>query len=200
VKIITTGEGGMALTNDSELASAMQRLRSHGITSDIEKMRARPLDEIWNYQQIELGFNYRMTDIQAALGVSQLVRLDEIVMKRQEIAKRYNDELSGLALKLPFQSPRSCSSYHLYPIRIKLSESGLTQREVYDSLQSADINVNLHYIPVYRQPYYEALGFESGYCPEAEKYHREALSIPMYPSLTFSDHSKVIHSLQKMFA
>jgi UDP-4-amino-4,6-dideoxy-N-acetyl-beta-L-altrosamine transaminase len=197
VKIITTGEGGMALTNNPELADRMQRYRSHGITSDANKMQLRPSDEIWNYQQISLGFNYRMTDIQGALGVSQMDRLDNFVTKRQQIAKRYNDELTGLALQTPRQHADSYSSYHLYPIRISLDETKQAQRQICDALQLAGINVNLHYIPVYRQPYYEAKGFKAGYCPEAEQYHREVLSIPMYPSMAASDQNKVIYSLKE---
>lgn len=200
VKIVTTGEGGMALTNDPELADRMQRYRSHGIISDTSRMQPRPADEIWNYQQIILGFNYRMTDIHAALGLSQMNRLDEFVTKRQQIVERYNDELSGLALQIPCQHTDSYSSYHLYLIRIKLEETQQTQRIVYDSLHSAGINVNLHYIPVYRQPYYESLGFEAGYCLEAEKYHKEVLSIPIYPSLTMSQQDHVIDSIKFVLA
>jgi len=198
VKIITTGEGGMALTNNPELADRMQRYRSHGITGDASKMQPRPSDEIWNYQQISLGFNYRMTDIQAALGVSQMTRLDEGVTKRHKIAKRYNNELAGLALQVPLQQSDSYSSYHLYPIRIKLGEAKQTQRKIYDSLQLAGINVNLHYIPVYRHPYYEAMVFKAGYCPEAEQYHRDVLSIPMYPAMSDEQQSKVIVELKRV--
>mgnify|MGYP006131593457 FL=1 len=200
VKIITTGEGGMALTNNPELADRMRSYRSHGLINDVGKMQARSTDEIWNYQQIRLGFNYRMTDLQAALGVSQMRRLDEFVTKRQSIAKIYNDQLVGLSVLTPWQHTDSYSSYHLYPIRIKPNEIEQTQRQIYDALQLAGINVNLHYIPVYRQPYYEAMGFEAGYCPEAEKYHKEAISIPMYPTMSYSDHSKVIHILQEILS
>lgn len=200
VKIITTGEGGMALTNNSELAQRMQILRSHGITPDIKKMQSRPADEIWNYQQIGLGFNYRITEIQAALGASQMSRLDEFVTKRHEIAARYNKALTDIPLQTPWQAPNTYSSYHLYPIRIKRSETKHTQRQVYEQLRSSGILVNLHYIPVYRQPFYEALGFKAGYCPEAERYHKETLSIPMYPTLTNSEQSQVINTLQEVFA
>ena len=197
VKIITTGEGGMALTNDSQLAKRLQRLRSHGITSTAADMQTRPAQEIWNYQQIDLGFNYRMTDIQAALGVSQMTRLDGFVNKRQRIAKRYDDALAGLPLQTPWQHPDSCSSYHLYPIRLKLGEDERTQRQVYDALYAAGILVNLHYIPVYRQPYYEAMGFKTGYCPNAEQYHKEAISIPMYPTMSDAQQDEVVRCLRE---
>jgi len=196
VKIITTGEGGMALTNDSELNGRMQRYRTNGITSEASLMQPRPADEIWNYQQINLGFNYRMTDIQAALGVSQMMRLDGFVTKRRQIAKRYNIELAGLALQTPQQLTNSYSSYHLYPIRIKLDETTRTQRQIYDALAASGISVNLHYIPVYRQPYYEAMGFKAGYCPEAEQYHRDTLTIPMYPALSRTQQEHVVDSIK----
>lgn len=200
VKIITTGEGGMALTNDPELADRMLRNRSHGITSDKERMQARPANEIWNYQQISLGLNYRMTDIHAALGVSQMARLDEYVNKRQRIAKRYDEVLAGFPLLTPWQHFDSYSSYHLYPIRLKLGEIEKTQRQVYDALHAAGILVNLHYIPVYRQPYYETMGFKAGYCQNAEQYHKEAISIPMYPAMSAAQQDKVVDVLSSILA
>jgi UDP-4-amino-4,6-dideoxy-N-acetyl-beta-L-altrosamine transaminase len=199
VKIITTGEGGMALTNDKTLAKNMRLLRSHGITSTPTDMKPRPAEEIWNYQQINLGFNYRMTDIQAALGISQMRRLETFVKRRHEIARLYDRELAGLPIQTPWQHPDTYSAYHLYPIRIKRTESGVTQRQVYDAMQLSGINVNLHYIPVYRQPYYEAMGFEAGYCLEAEQYYQEVISIPMYPMLTEIEQETVIRVLQQAF-
>ncbi|MGO0790212.1 UDP-4-amino-4,6-dideoxy-N-acetyl-beta-L-altrosamine transaminase [Herbaspirillum seropedicae] len=200
VKIITTAEGGMALTNDALLANRLQRLRSHGITSDPAEMQPRPADEIWNYQQIRLGYNYRMTDLQAALGVSQMERLSAFVEQRHRVAHRYDTALADLPLQLPWQSPSSYSSYHLYPIRVNAQTGGVSQRQLYDSLQAGKINVNLHYIPVYRHPYYEAMGFKRGYCPQAEAYYKEALSIPMYPTLSDAEQDHVIEVLRRAFA
>lgn len=195
VKIITTGEGGMALTNDAVLADSMQRFRSHGITSNREQMQSRPVNEIWNYQQICLGYNYRITDIQAALGLSQMSRLNEFVTKRHEIAARYDVAFNGLPVITPWQHPDCRSSYHLYPIRVRQSRRDKSQRHVYEELLSAGINVNLHYIPVYRQPYYEQLGFEVGYCPQAESYYSEAISLPIYFSLSNEEQDQVINSI-----
>ena len=200
VKIITTGEGGMAVTNDASLAKHMRLSRSHGISSLVIDMQPRPEVEIWNYQQIALGFNYRMTDIQAALGVSQIQRIDEFVAKRHRIAERYNSELADFPIQPPWQHPDTYSAYHLYPVRINYNETGITQRKVYDAMQAVGINVNLHYIPVYRQPYYEAMGFKAGYCLEAEQYHREALSIPIYPGLTDLEQNKVIRVIHDLLS
>jgi len=194
VKIITTGEGGMALTKNSQLAKRLQLLRSHGITRDSADMTHAP-DGPWYYQQIELGFNYRMTDIQAALGLSQMQRLDEFVAKRHAIAKRYEKLLADLPLVTPWQHADSYSGLHLYVIRLKLAEIGKTHREVFEVLRAAGIGVNLHYIPVYRQPYYEQLGFQAGYCPEAEQYFAEAISLPMYPGLALTEQDAVLHAL-----
>ena len=195
VKIITTGEGGMAVTNDDALANRLRRLRSHGITSDKELMSPRPDNEIWNYQQIELGFNYRMTDIQAALGLSQMQRLDEFVSRRHEIAERYDVELRALPITTPHQTPSAYSSYHLYPIRVSEAKSGKIQRQVYDSLWQNGVAANLHYIPVHRQPYFEKLGFKAGDFPEAEQFHREVISLPIFFSLDVQNHLSVIYSL-----
>ncbi len=192
VKIITTGEGGMAVTNDDNLAKKMRLYRSHGISSTPEDMQPRPPEEIWNYQQIDLGFNYRMTDIQAALGISQMLRLDEFVTKRHHIAKRYDEALANLPIHTPYQETDGYSSYHLYVIRLKLNKINKTQRQVHTELLKSGIGVNLHYIPVYRQPYYEKMGFKTGYCAQAEQYYKEVISIPMYPSLTEAQQNQVV--------
>ncbi|MDQ7004675.1 MAG: UDP-4-amino-4,6-dideoxy-N-acetyl-beta-L-altrosamine transaminase [Ghiorsea sp.] len=200
VKIITTAEGGMAITNDAQLANKMRLLRSHGITSSPEDMCSRPQQEIWNYQQIDLGFNYRMTDIQAALGLSQMARLDNFIAKRHGLVSRYNQLLSDFPITTPWQSQDSHSSYHLYPIRLQFDKIKQTQHEVYKFLREAGILVNLHYIPVYLQPYYEKLGFEKGYCPEAEKYYSETISIPVYFGLTEDMQDRVIESIRRAIA
>jgi UDP-4-amino-4,6-dideoxy-N-acetyl-beta-L-altrosamine transaminase len=195
VKIITSGEGGMAVTNDDAVAKRLRLLRSHGITSTSADMQARPPQEIWNYQQVGLGFNYRMTDILAALGLSQMQRLDEFVTCRHAIAERYDRLLSTLALRTPWQHPDSYSGYHLYVIRLKTEAIRKTHKAVFDEIYASGILVNLHYIPVYRQPYYEQMGFREGYCPEAEKYYSECISIPMYPGLTESQQLEVVQTL-----
>ena len=196
VKIITTGEGGMVLTNNENLAKRMQLLRSHGITREVSEMTHAP-DGPWYYQQIELGFNYRMTDLQAALGLSQMQRLDEFVAKRHIVAKRYDELLADLPLVTPWQNPDSYSGLHLYVIRLKLDEIGKTNCQVFEALRTAGIGVNLHYIPVYRQPYYSDLGFKAGLCPEAEQYYAKAISLPMYPALTDAQQDQVVSALRE---
>ncbi len=183
VKIITTGEGGMAVTNDAGLAQHMDLLRSHGVTRDLSLM-TRESDGPWYYQQVDLGFNYRITDIQAALGLSQMSRLDEFVARRHEIADWYDEHLADLPLQLPVRPADSYSALHLYVIRIDLEHTDRTHREVFESLRAQGIGVNLHYIPVYTHPYYEQLGFTAGLCPNAERYYERAISIPMFPTLT----------------
>jgi UDP-4-amino-4,6-dideoxy-N-acetyl-beta-L-altrosamine transaminase len=195
VKIITTGEGGMALTNNEILSNSMRRLSTHGITRDKKLMRERPNDEIWNYQQIELGFNYRITDFQAALGLSQLNRLDKYVKSRHEIVKLYNSKFKNLNIQLPSQSTKIYSSYHLYPIRIKNSPTTTTQKQIYDALWKKDIAANLLYVPLHRHPYYENLGFKSGDFPESEQFHREVICLPIFPKLTKDQQMIIVESL-----
>jgi len=198
VKIITTAEGGMTLTNDEEIYSRISRFRTHGITNDKTKMEERPKNEIWNYQQIDLGFNYRMNDIQAALGLNQMKRVDKFVNSRTKIAKYYNDELKELPLTTPWQAPYSDSSYHLYPILINSTKCGKSQRQVYDELRKNDIAVNLHYTPVHRHPYYANLGFKKNDFPVAEKFHQEVISIPIYPSLQDKHKDHVVKTLRNV--
>ena len=195
VKIITTGEGGMAVTNDADLAKKMRLLRSHGITSTPADMQSRPTHEIWNYQQVDLGFNYRMTDLQAALGLSQMQRLDTFLTKRHAIANRYDHMLSTIPVLTPWQHTDTYSAYHLYVIRLKLNKISKTQRQVHEALQAAEIGINLHYIPIYLQPYYKKMGFSQGYCPQAEKYYSEAISIPIYPDLNLVQQNQVVSEI-----
>ena len=198
IKIITTAEGGMALTNNKDVADKIGRLRTHGITSDKTKMKQRSKDEIWNYQQIDLGFNYRMNDIQAALGLNQMKRLDKYIKRRHEIAKHYDSALKNLPLTTPWQSPNGYSSYHLYPILIEENLAQKKQRQVYDELLKNNIGINLHYIPVHRQPYYENLGFKNNDFPQAENFHRKVLSIPMYAILQDEQQKHVIEIIKKI--
>jgi UDP-4-amino-4,6-dideoxy-N-acetyl-beta-L-altrosamine transaminase len=198
VKIITTGEGGMAVTNSQKLSDKMSLLRSHGITRDPELMTHKP-DGDWYYQQIELGYNYRMTDIQAALGISQIQRLDQYVEKRHNIAARYNDAFKKINLSTPYQSKSNYSSYHLYVIMFqdKISKH---HKDIFTRLRKCGIGVNLHYIPVYMHPYYRSMGFEIGDFPNAEKYYQQAISLPIYPTLSIDDQTKVIKSVEDVLA
>lgn len=196
VKIITTAEGGMALTNNAELANKMALLRSHGITRDPVQMTHAP-DGPWYYQQIDLGFNYRMTELQAALGVSQMERLDPYVARRHQLARRYDELLANLPVTLPWQHPDSYSGLHLYVIRLKLDKISRSHRQVFEALRTQGIGVNLHYIPVHTQPYYERMGFKVGDYPHAENYYREAISLPMYATLSDAQQDVVISALNK---
>jgi UDP-4-amino-4,6-dideoxy-N-acetyl-beta-L-altrosamine transaminase len=182
VKIITSGEGGMALTNDPMLFGAMSRLRSHGITRSPSEMTHAP-DGPWYYQQIELGFNYRMTEIQAALGLNQMKRLDSFVGERRIIASYYDELLSDLPIVLPAQCVESNSSWHLYIIRVKVDSFPSSRAEIFERLRFSGVMVNLHYIPIYRHPYYEKIGFNIEGFDEAESYYAEAITLPIYPGL-----------------
>ncbi|MDD2541977.1 MAG: UDP-4-amino-4,6-dideoxy-N-acetyl-beta-L-altrosamine transaminase [Desulfuromonadaceae bacterium] len=194
VKIITTGEGGMALTNNAEVHEKLVRLRSHGITRDPAKMTEEPHGP-WYYQQIELGYNYRMTDIQAALGVSQMSRLDEFVTRRHSLAKRYDEALQGLPITLPWQHSHAYSAFHLYVIRLDSVRTQKNHREIHESLRAGGIQANLHYIPVHTQPFYRRMGFKDGDFPEAEHYYAESISLPLYPTMTEQQQNNVIAML-----
>ncbi|WFE72445.1 UDP-4-amino-4,6-dideoxy-N-acetyl-beta-L-altrosamine transaminase [Halomonas sp. M1] len=195
VKIITTAEGGMALTNDEKLARHMDLLRSHGVTRDPALM-TREADGPWYYQQVDLGFNYRMTELQGALGLSQLSRLDDYVARRNALAECYDVALAKLPVITPSQHPDSYSGRHLYVIRLKCDEIRLTHRQVFEALREQGIGVNLHYIPVHTQPYYEQLGFCEGDFPEAERYYAEAISLPLYPAMNEGQQEQVVSVLQ----
>jgi UDP-4-amino-4,6-dideoxy-N-acetyl-beta-L-altrosamine transaminase len=195
VKIITTAEGGMTLTNDAGLAKRMQVLRTHGITRDPKDMTRSP-DGPWYYEQIELGLNYRMTDVQAALGSSQIGRLQEFVAMRNRIALRYDELLEGLPLVTPWQHADGYSARHLYVVRLKRDAIKKSHRQVFEELRAAGVGVNLHYIPVYRQPFYERMGFKRADFPEAERYYGEAMTLPLYPGLTEADQQYVIDKLR----
>ena len=198
VKIITTAEGGMTLTNDQKLAEKMALLRSHGVTRD-PKLMTHQSDGAWYYQQVDLGFNYRMTELQAALGISQLTRLNEFVEKRHELAQRYDYLLKDLPIVTPWQDPDSYSGLHLYVIRLKLEEISQTHKGVFEALRNAGIGVNLHYIPVHTQPYYKKrFGFEDEDYPESMKYYSEAISLPMYPDLTAENQTTVALVLREI--
>ncbi len=194
VKIVTSGEGGMAVTQQDDLAGRMARLRSHGITRYPADM-VHPPDGPWYYEQVELGFNYRMTDIHGALGLSQMSRIDEFVSARHKIADRYNALLAPLDIVRPWQHPDTWSALHLYVVRIPGNCRYGLHKAIFERLRASGVGVNLHYIPVYRQPYYEALGFRREEFPNSEAYYREAISLPIFPSLTEAQQDRVIDVL-----
>ena len=186
----------MCTTKSAELSDKMALLRSHGITRDPAQM-THESDGPWYYQQIELGFNYRMTELQAALGVSQMARLDQYVTRRHQLAYRYDELLATLPVTTPWQHPDGYSGLHLYVICLQLDKLNLCHREVFDSLREKGIGVNLHYIPVHTQPYYQRMGFNLGDFPEAERYYAEAISLPLFPAMTDSDQDDVISAIQR---
>ncbi len=195
VKIITTAEGGLVTTNNPELAERLQRLRSHGITRDQQSME-KTSEGDWYYQQIELGFNYRLTDLQAALGCSQMSRLDQYVKQRHEIRARYDRLLSDLPVITPWQHEDNYSALHLYPIQIR-ADAKAGRKQVFDAMRASGIGVNVHYIPVHTQPYYRRFGFEANDFPNAMAYYERAISIPMFSALDEAQQVTVVNALRK---
>jgi dTDP-4-amino-4,6-dideoxygalactose transaminase len=197
VKIITSAEGGMVLTNRPHLAERLQRLRSHGMTRDPQHMTESSHGP-WYYQQVELGFNYRITDLQAALGLSQLGKLDGFIQRRRELVARYERLLAYLPLTLPSIQPEAESAWHLYVVRLQTERISLSHRQVFEGLRAAGVGVNLHYIPVHLQPYYRDLGFSEGDFPQAERYYAEAISLPLFPLLSDEQQDYVVEQLRRL--
>lgn len=185
----------MAMTNDALLAKRMELLRTHGITRDSADME-HGADGLWYYEQIALGYNYRMTDVQAALGLSQMGRLGEFHARRHELARRYDALLSDLPVTVPWQHPDAVSGLHLYIVRLKRPEIRRSHREVFEAMRAAAVGVNMHYIPVHRQPYYEKLGLRRADYPEAERYYAEAITLPLFPVLTNGLQDRVVGTLR----
>ena len=197
VKIVTTAEGGMAVTNNTKYAKKLELMRSHGITRNTEDMVSASQGP-WYYEQIDLGYNYRMTDLQSALGLSQMGRLDEFIEARHRVADLYKSMLQDSRINLPWQHPEGHSALHLFVVRVNRPLVEKSHSQIFKELRDLGIGVNLHYIPVYLHPYYQKQGFVPGYCPEAEKYYSEAISLPMYPKLTEQQQNKVVTSLLKV--
>ena len=199
VKIITTGEGGMVLTNRQELCDALQLYRSHGITRDPSHM-TRGADEPWYYEQIALGCNYRMTDLQAALGASQMTKLDAFVARRRQLVRRYHEKLDGLPIRTPYCLPEANPAWHLYIVRLDLDRVKKSKQEIFAGMKEHGVMLNLHYIPVHLQPYYRELGFGDGDFPVSEQYYREALTLPLYYDLTDAQQDAIIAALRDVLA
>jgi len=194
VKIITTGEGGMAMSNSKKLTEKMKLFRSHGVTRDTNLI-SKEKHKLYYYEQIELGFNYRMTELQAALGISQMNRLDNFVNSRHKLKKRYDLMLENECLIKPYQNPDCFSSLHLYPIKVNLTEHKNSRDKIFNRLRDSGIGVNVHYIPIHTHPYFKGLGFKEGDFPIAEEYYSKAISIPLFQSMTFDEQDKVIESI-----
>lgn len=196
VKIVTTGEGGLVVTNRTEWYERMLSLRSHGITRDPNAMTEEAHGP-WYYQQVDLGYNYRLTDIQAALGVSQMGRLQSFIEQRRRLAEGYDRALAALPVTSPWQHPDTASAWHLYVIRLRLDQVCQSRRQVFDALRASGIGVNIHYIPVHTQPYYQRMGFNLGDFPESEHYYAEAISLPMFATLSDEAQGAVIMALKR---
>lgn len=196
VKIMTTGEGGMLLTNRDDLYEKLMLLRTHGITRDAGKMTRAP-EGYWYYEQTELGFNYRITDLQAALGFSQLARLDDFLDRRRQLVARYRDLLQDLPVGVQENAESTQSAFHLFPIRIDAERAGVDRATVFGRLRDRGIGVNVHYIPVHTQPYYAARGFRRGQFPQAELYYAQAISLPLYFGLSDDDQNRIVKALRE---
>jgi UDP-4-amino-4,6-dideoxy-N-acetyl-beta-L-altrosamine transaminase len=199
VKILTTGEGGMVTTQDEALANRVRSLRSHGITRDASAFEY-PCEGAWYYEQQALGFNARMTELQAALGLSQLQRLDNMQAKRSALADRYDTLLADLPLRLPTRLPARTQAWHLYAVEVLPARTSITRAQVFEALRAADIGVNVHYIPIHTQPYYQRLGFKRGDFPVAEHYYAQALSLPLFPAMTTAQQDRVAACLRSALA
>ena len=195
VKIITTGEGGMALTNKKSIAKKLDILRTHGVTRNEADMTKEP-DGPWYYQQLALGYNYRMNDISAALGISQLRRIDSFIEKRHQIAKKYDEAFEDLPLQAQFRDKSNFSALHLYIICLNIETLKKSHLNIFEELRNKGIGVNIHYIPVHTQPYYESLGFNYGDFPESEKYYNRAISLPIFPDLNDKQLQEVISTIK----
>jgi UDP-4-amino-4,6-dideoxy-N-acetyl-beta-L-altrosamine transaminase len=193
VKIITSGEGGMVMTNDGDLAERLRLARSHGITRDPARLRNAPATAgAWYYEQLSLGYNYRLTDIHAALGLSQISRLEANVRRRNEIAQAYDQAFASLGITTPLVSEGNCSAFHLYVVRTSDDGTGAHRRMLFESLRRAGLGVNVHYMPVHLQPYYRSLGFHEGQFPNSEAYGRTAITLPLFAGMTVSEQDEVI--------
>jgi dTDP-4-amino-4,6-dideoxygalactose transaminase len=199
VKTVTAAEGGAILTNSDEFYDKLVLAHTHGITHDEDQMEDAPHEGIWYYEQISLGFNYRMTDFQAALLISQMNRIDDFVAKRKEIVKRYNEAFADVpGIIVQKEIPESDTSRHLYIIRLDLDKLSCTRREFFDAMSRENVQCQVHYVPVYWFPYYRHLGYEKGLCPNAEEVYKGIMSIPLYPRMSDKDIEDTIHAVKKL--